>query len=98
VPKQWNETIEEHRRAVRDATLETTTALVAEHGLRAVTMSQIAEEIDIGRATLPYWDVERDAAGSAGVRGRSARTILPGNERATLEATSAAGRGSLRSQ
>jgi AcrR family transcriptional regulator len=48
----WSETIEAHRRAVRDATLETTAALVAEHGLRSVTMSQIAEQTGIGRATL----------------------------------------------
>ena len=52
VPKLWDETIETHRRAVRDATLDTTAALVAEHGLRAVTMSQIAQETGIGRATL----------------------------------------------
>jgi AcrR family transcriptional regulator len=52
VPKLWNETIEEHRRAVRDAVLETTAALVMEDGLRAVTMSKIAEESGIGRATL----------------------------------------------
>jgi len=52
MPKLWNETIEEHRRAVRDATLDTTAALVAEHGLRSVTMSQIAEDTGIGRATL----------------------------------------------
>jgi len=52
VPRLWNDTIEEHRRAVRDATLDTTAALVAEHGLRSVTMSQIAEETGIGRATL----------------------------------------------
>ena len=52
VPKLWNETIEEHRRAVRDATLDPTAALVAEHGLASVTMSQIAEETGIGRATL----------------------------------------------
>jgi AcrR family transcriptional regulator len=52
VPKLWNETIEEHRRAVREATLDTTAALLAEHGLRSVTMSQIAEETGIGRATL----------------------------------------------
>jgi AcrR family transcriptional regulator len=52
VPKLWNETIEAHRRAVRDATLDTTGALVAAHGLRSVTMSQIAEETGIGRATL----------------------------------------------
>jgi AcrR family transcriptional regulator len=52
VPKLWNQTIDEHRRAVRDATLDTTAALVAEHGLRSVTMSQIAEQTGIGRATL----------------------------------------------
>jgi AcrR family transcriptional regulator len=52
VPKLWNETIEAHRRAVRDTTLDTTAALVARHGLRSVTMSQIAEETGIGRATL----------------------------------------------
>lgn len=52
MPKLWNETIEEHRAAVRDATLDATAALVAEHGLRAVTMSQIAERTGIGRATL----------------------------------------------
>lgn len=52
MPKLWNETIEAHRRAVRDATLDTTAALVSEHGLRSVTMSQIAERTGIGRATL----------------------------------------------
>jgi AcrR family transcriptional regulator len=52
VPKLWNATIDEHRRSVRDATLDTTAALVAMHGLRSVTMSQIANETGIGRATL----------------------------------------------
>jgi AcrR family transcriptional regulator len=52
VPKLWNETIEAHRREVRDAILETTSALVAEHALRSVTMSLIAEETGISRATL----------------------------------------------
>ena len=52
VPRLWTETIEAHRREVRDAILDTTAALVAEHGLRSVTMSQIAEETGIGRATL----------------------------------------------
>src|SRR5687768_2488734 len=52
MPKLWNETIEAHRREVRDAILDTTAALVAQHGLRSVTMSQIAEETGIGRATL----------------------------------------------
>ncbi|MGH3518401.1 MAG: TetR/AcrR family transcriptional regulator [Haloechinothrix sp.] len=52
MPKLWNKTIEAHRNAVRDATLDTTATLVAERGLRAVTMSQIAEKTGIGRATL----------------------------------------------
>jgi AcrR family transcriptional regulator len=52
VPKLWNDTIETHRREVRDAILDTTAALVGKHGLRSVTMSQIAEETGIGRATL----------------------------------------------
>lgn len=52
MPKLWNVTIEAHRRAVREAILDTTAALVAEHGLRSVTMSQIAEQAGIGRATL----------------------------------------------
>ena len=52
VPKLWTETIETHRREVRDAILDTTAALVAEHGSLGVTMSQIAEETGIGRATL----------------------------------------------
>lgn len=52
MPKLWNETIEAHRRDVREAIIETTVELVAEHGLRPVTMSQIAEKTGIGRATL----------------------------------------------
>jgi AcrR family transcriptional regulator len=52
VPKLWSQTIEEHRRAVHDAALDTTAALVAEHGLASVTMSRIAAETGIGRATL----------------------------------------------
>jgi AcrR family transcriptional regulator len=52
MPRLWDETIEEHRRSVREAVLETTADLVAERGLRAVTMSEIAEKTGIGRATL----------------------------------------------
>jgi AcrR family transcriptional regulator len=52
MPKLWSETVEAHRRGVRDAVLETTAALVAERGLHAVTMSEIAEATGIGRATL----------------------------------------------
>jgi AcrR family transcriptional regulator len=52
VPKLWNNTIEAHRREVREAILGATATLVAERGLLAVTMSQIAEQTGIGRATL----------------------------------------------
>jgi len=52
VPRLWNDTIRAHRAAVNDAILATTAALVAKHGLRSVTMSQIAEQTGIGRATL----------------------------------------------
>jgi AcrR family transcriptional regulator len=52
VPRLWTETIEEHRRAVHDATLDAFAALLAEHGLASVTMSQLAAAAGIGRATL----------------------------------------------
>ena len=52
VPKLWSDTIEAHRREVRTTILDTAAALVAEGGLRSVTMSQIAEQTGIGRATL----------------------------------------------
>jgi AcrR family transcriptional regulator len=79
VPKLWNETIEQHRRAVRDATLDAAATLATQHGLRSVTMSQIAEETGIGRATLykyfpdvtghlEYLAVVRDQASAAGER------------------------------
>lgn len=61
VPKLWNETIEAHRREVRTAIQDTTAALVFEHGLRAVTMSQIADETGIGRATLYKYFPDVDA-------------------------------------
>jgi AcrR family transcriptional regulator len=52
VPKLWSETIQAHRRDVREAILDTTAALVTEHGLRSVTMLKIAKVAGIGRATL----------------------------------------------
>lgn len=52
VPKLWNDTIATHRHAVREATIDATAQLVAEHGLLSVTMSQIAGKAGIGRATL----------------------------------------------
>jgi AcrR family transcriptional regulator len=61
MPKLWNETIGAHRLAVLDAILEGAAALVAKHGLRAVTMSQIAEKAGIGRATLYKYFPDIDA-------------------------------------
>ena len=52
MPRLWTHTIQAHRREVRDAVLDATAALVAARGLRSVTMSQIAEQSGIGRATL----------------------------------------------
>jgi len=52
MPRIWSQTIEAHRDAVREATIEATAALVAEHGIAGVTMSQIAKDTGIGRATL----------------------------------------------
>src|SRR5580658_4802840 len=52
MPRTWGQTIAAHRDAVRDATLDAAAALVAEHGLTGVTMSQIAKAAGIGRATL----------------------------------------------
>jgi len=52
VPKLWNDTIEVHRREVREAILETTWALATEHGPSSVKMSEVAEKAGIGRATL----------------------------------------------
>lgn len=61
VPKLWNATIETHRAAVRDAILDATVALVAERGLRAVTMADIATRAGIGRATLYKYFTDADA-------------------------------------
>ena len=52
MPRIWSQTIESHRDAVREAAIDATAALVAEHGLTGVTMSQIAKDAGIGRATL----------------------------------------------
>ena len=52
MPKLWSGTLETHRREVRTAVIAATAALVADHGLRGVTMSRIASEAGIGRATL----------------------------------------------
>lgn len=61
VPRLWTETVEAHRHAVREAILDATWALVCEHGPTSVTMSGIAEETGIGRATLYKYFSDVDA-------------------------------------
>ena len=52
VPALWNDTIAEHRRAVREATIAAAAALVHEHGVTGVTMSAVADRTGIARGTL----------------------------------------------
>ena len=52
VPKLWQESIDGHRRAVRDAITEAAWRLAQEYGPFALTMSQVAKAAGIGRATL----------------------------------------------
>ena len=66
MPKLWSDTIEAHRRTVHDAILDTTWALVAERGLLSVTMSQIAQDTGIGRATLYKYFPDVEAILKAG--------------------------------
>jgi AcrR family transcriptional regulator len=65
VPRLWTETVAGHRAAVREAALDAVAALVARHGLRGVTMSQVAEVAGIGRATLYKYFPDVDAVISA---------------------------------
>ena len=50
---------------MRDAIVDTTMTLVAEHGFSSVTMSQVAAETGIGRATLYKYFPDVDAILSA---------------------------------
>lgn len=52
MPKLWDETVDAHRAAVREAIVRATAELVAEHGVASVKMAQIAERAGVGRATL----------------------------------------------
>jgi len=65
VPKLWDDTIEEHRRQVRDAILDSAWSLVTERGLLSVTMSLVAQETGIGRATLYKYFPDVEAIVSA---------------------------------
>jgi AcrR family transcriptional regulator len=61
VPRLWEQTVVDHRRAVRDAILEAGAILTTENGLRSLTMSQVAERAGIGRATLYKYFPDIDA-------------------------------------
>lgn len=52
MPKLWDQTIESHRHAIREAVLDAAEAEVAAHGMARATMTRIAERAGIGRATL----------------------------------------------
>jgi len=52
VPKLWNDTIDAHRRAVRESILDASWELLTERGFASITMAEIAERSGIGRATL----------------------------------------------
>ncbi|KQM82388.1 TetR/AcrR family transcriptional regulator [Agromyces sp. Leaf222] len=52
MPKLWSATIQEHRSAVLDAILDATGHLVHRHGMTSLTMTALAEEAGVGRATL----------------------------------------------
>ncbi|MBZ5736399.1 TetR/AcrR family transcriptional regulator [Nocardioides sp. TRM66260-LWL] len=52
MPKSWGESVATHRSAVRDAIKDATWSLVHEHGAAGLSMSQIADRVEISRATL----------------------------------------------
>lgn len=60
MPKLWEESIDGHRRAVREAITKATWRLAEERGPLGLTMSQVAKAAGIGRATLYkyFTDVE----------------------------------------
>jgi AcrR family transcriptional regulator len=94
VPRIWTETIEGHRREVRAAILSATWGLVEQHGVLSVTMSQIAHEAGIGRATLYKYFPDVEAILSAWHEDQVARhleqlaavRVRPGDAGGRLEA------------
>ena len=52
MPKLWDETVESHRRVVRETVEYAAWSLVTEHGLRAVTMAKVAAAAGLSRATI----------------------------------------------
>lgn len=52
MPRLWTDTIEAHRSQVHDAILDAAARLADRHGITGVSMSDVAAEAGIGRATL----------------------------------------------
>lgn len=52
MPRLWDESIATHRAAVEDGIKDAAWALVREHGLSGLSMSEIADRVGISRATL----------------------------------------------
>jgi AcrR family transcriptional regulator len=52
MPKIWSDTVEAHRESVRQAIMDATASLATQRGLAAVSMSDVAAEAGIARATL----------------------------------------------
>jgi AcrR family transcriptional regulator len=52
MPKVWTDTLAGHKAAVRQAVIDAVASLSEEHGITGLTMSQIANEAGISRATL----------------------------------------------
>ena len=52
MPRLWESSIGAHRQSVRGAAIRAAGALVSTHGLRGVTMSRIADDAGVSRATL----------------------------------------------
>jgi AcrR family transcriptional regulator len=62
VPRIWEETVGAHRSAVQKAIAVATARVVQRDGIRGLTMSAIAVEAGIGRATLYRYVKDADAA------------------------------------
>jgi len=61
MPKIWDDTIETHRGAVLEAIFAATGSIVGEEGLTALSMSRVAADAGIGRATLYKYFNDIDA-------------------------------------
>lgn len=61
MPKTWDETLEGHREAVRQAVMGAALALASERGFQKVSMSNVAARAGITRATLYKYFGDVDA-------------------------------------